>query len=180
MLKRIIIHWTAGTYAPNSVEKERYHYLIGYERLPEERGVIHRGKYRPEDNIDCTDGEYAAHTGGGNTGSIGVAICAMLAYRDIKHIGNYPIKPVQMEKCYELCAMLCNKYNIQISKNTVMTHYEFGRKNPHTTSRGKPDIMYLSSNPSLPSGKIGEFIRGKIEWYMRKQTHHPIPISKTP
>ena len=34
-MKRIIIHWTAGTYAPNSsVELEHYHYLIGYEKTP--------------------------------------------------------------------------------------------------------------------------------------------------
>ncbi len=169
-MKRIIIHWTAGTYSPNSVEIEHYHYLIGYEKLPSERGIIHTGKYKPEQNLCCTDGSpYAPHTGGGNTGSIGVAICGMLGYRDIKHIGNYPIKPVQMEKCYELCAELCRKYNIPIEKSTVLTHYEFGKKNPMTTSRGKVDIMYLASNPSLPSNKIGDFIRNKILWYFDTQ-----------
>ena len=48
----------------------------------------------------------AAHTGGGNRDSIGVAICGMFAFRDFKHIGNYPIKPTQMEVCYELCAKI--------------------------------------------------------------------------
>ncbi len=169
-MKRIIIHWTAGTYAPNSVELEHYHYLIGYEKLPSERGIIHLGKCKPEDNLCCTDGSrYAPHTGGGNTGSIGVAICGMLGFRDIKHIGNYPIKPIQMEVCYELCAKLCRQYNIPIEKSTVMTHYEFGKKNPMTTSRGKVDIIYLSSNPSLPSNKIGDFIRNKILWYFDKE-----------
>ena len=114
-MKRIIIHWTAGTYSPNSVELEHYHYLIGFEKLPSERGIIHTGKCKPEDNLCCTDGSfYAAHTGGGNTGSIGVAICGMLGFQDIKHIGNYPIKPIQMEVCYELCAKLCHQYNIPI------------------------------------------------------------------
>ena len=74
---------------------------------------------------------------------------------DIRHIGNYPLKPVQMEVCYELCARLCIKYKIPISKETIMTHYEFGKKNPYTTSRGKQDIVYLSTNPSLPAGKSG-------------------------
>ena len=50
-----------------------------------------------------------------------------------------------------------------------MTHYEFGKKNPMTTSRGKADIIYLASNPSLPSNKIGDFIRNKILWYFKKQ-----------
>jgi len=167
-MKRIIIHWTAGTYTPNSVELEHYHFLIGYEKTPVERATIHTGKFKPEDNLNCCDGRYAAHTGGGNTGSIGVAICAMLGYKDIKHIGNYPIKPIQMEVCYELCAKLCMDYNLELSKETVMTHYEFGKKNPCTQSRGKIDITYLASNPSLPAGKIGDFIRGKIKWYLNK------------
>ena len=55
-MKRIIIHWTAGTYSPNSVELEHYHYLIGFEKLPSERGIIHTGKCKPEDNLCCTDG----------------------------------------------------------------------------------------------------------------------------
>ncbi len=29
--------------------------------------------------------------------------------------------------------------------------------------------MYLASNPSLPSNKIGDFIRNKILWYFDKQ-----------
>ena len=145
------------------------------------------GKFKPEDNLDCTSGNrYAAHTGGGNTGSIGISICGMLGYRDTKHIGNYPIKPVQMEVCYELCAKLCRRYNIEISKENIMTHYEFGKKNPYTTSRGKQDIIYLASNPSLPAGKIGDFIRNKIKWYFEKLnlkdkeiTQNDLMIAKT-
>ena len=168
-MKRIIIHWSAGTYKPNSVELEHYHYLIGYEKNETEKAEVHFGKCRPEDNLNCTNGSrYAAHTGGGNTGSIGVALCGMFGFYDIRHIGNYPLKPVQMEVCYELCARLCIKDNIPISKETVMTHYEFGKKNPCTTSRGKQDIAYLATNPSLNAGKIGDFIRNKIKWYYEK------------
>ncbi len=167
-LKRIIIHWTAGTYTPNNVEKEHYHFLIEYIKEPKEIAVIRNGKFKPEDNLNCYDGKYAAHAGGGNTGSIGVAICAMLGFKDYRHIGNYPIKPIQMEVCYELCAKLCKEYQIPVKRDNIMTHYEFGRKNPQTSSKGKPDIMYLASNPSLPSNKIGDFIRGKILWYYKK------------
>ena len=99
-MKRIIIHWTAGTYMPNSVELEHYHYLIDFNQVPKEKASVKCGKCKPEDNLNCTDGSrYAAHTGGGNTGSIGVAICGMLGYQGIKQIGNYPIKPLQMEVC---------------------------------------------------------------------------------
>jgi len=37
-----------------------------------------------------------------------------------------------------------------------------------TQSKGKPDIEYLASNPSLPANKIGDFIRDKIKWYLKK------------
>ena len=67
-----------------------------------------------------------------------------------------------------------------------MTHYEFGKKNPYTTSRGKQDIIYLASNPSLPAGKIGDFIRNKIKWYFEKLnlkdkeiTQNDLMIAKT-
>lgn len=167
-MKRIIIHWSAGTYKPNSTDLEHYHYLIGYEKFPKERAVIYKGVYKPEDNLDCKDGKYAAHTGGGNTGSIGVALCAMAGYKNIKNIGCYPVKPVQTEAMYKLCADLCIKYNIEVNSNNVMTHYEFGLKNPKTTSAGKIDIVYLSTNPSLTCDKIGAHIRNKIKWYIEK------------
>ena len=66
MVRRIILHWSAGVYYPGDFEKQFYHYLVDID------GKIHQGKYKPEDNENCNDGRYAAHTGGGNTGSVGV------------------------------------------------------------------------------------------------------------
>ncbi len=63
-MNKIIIHWTAGTYQPNTTDLEHYHFLIDGE------GKKHNGKYKPEDNENCNDGKYAAHTGGGNTGAL--------------------------------------------------------------------------------------------------------------
>lgn len=74
-MKRIIIHWTAGNYYPSDYEKEHYHFLIDKD------GRVHNGKFSPECNEICRVGKYAAHTGGGNTGSIGVAICAMAGFK---------------------------------------------------------------------------------------------------
>lgn len=147
---------TAGTYQPNSTDYEHYHYLINGD------GLLVEGKYKPEDNENCNDGHYAAHTGGGNTGSIGVAMCGMMEYSPLKGISStkYPLKRIQCERCFKLIAELCQKYHIPITSDTVMTHYEFGVKNPATSSAGKIDITVLPDY-IISSGKVGDFIRNK-------------------
>lgn len=158
-MKRIVIHWTAGGYYPTDYEKEHYHFLVDKD------GVVHNGKFKPEDNEVCKVGKYAAHTGGGNTGSIGVAICAMAGFKNRKCIGNYPILKKQFESTMELCALLAGKYKIEITPQTVFTHYEFGIKNPKTSSAGKIDIIFIPPYSWVAQGEVGSFIRSKIKWY---------------
>lgn len=155
---KIIIHWTAGAYNPNSSELGHYHYLI------DSNGVKHNGKYTPEDNLNCYDGKYAAHTGGGNTGAIGVAMCGMMNFKNKSSVGPYPLKAKQVEACFKLCADLAKKYNIPIEN--VMTHYEFGKLHPKTDSAGKIDIIYLPPYPNVKANEVGGFIRNKIRWYL--------------
>ena len=159
-MNKITIHWTAGTYQPNTTDLEHYHFLIDGE------GKRHNGKFKPEDNENCNDGKYAAHTGGGNTGAIGVSMCAMAGFNSAASCGNYPITPVQLEACFKLCAELCKKYNIPVEN--VWTHYEFGINHPDTTSHGKIDIIYLPPYPLVKRNEVGGFIRSKIRWYLNK------------
>ena len=161
-MKRIIIHLTAGNYAPNPCDLEHYHFVIGGN------GTIHEGKYKPLDNENCSDGKYAAHTGGGNTGSIGVAMACMYGFKNRVSVGNYPITRVQFEACMKKVAELCKEYNIPITLDTVLTHYEFGEKHPNTTSKGKVDIIYLPPFPSLTMFEVGNFIRKKVRWYLSR------------
>lgn len=160
-MKRIIIHWTAGTNQPNNVDKEHYHYLIDGD------GKVYQGKYKPEDNENCSDGRYAAHTGGGNTGSIGVSMCGMCDFRSSANLGKYPLTKKQCEATFKLCAELCKKYGINVTKQNVITHYEFGKAHPNTSSAGKIDIIYLPPYPEQTTDKIGDFIRNKIRWYFK-------------
>lgn len=159
-LKRIILHWTAGQNTPNTTDKAHYHFMIDGE------GTIHNGLYKPEDNISCTDGKYAAHTGGGNTGSIGIGLCGMLGYKDKKNTGNYPLTKKQCETAFKLIAQLCKKYKINITPETVLTHKEFGDAHPKSTSYGKIDIHYLPAYPEITTAEMGSFIRSKAEWYL--------------
>jgi len=158
-MKKIIIHWTAGFGMPTAHELECYHYLI------DTLGKLHQGKFKPEDNLNCEDNKYAHHTGGGNTGSIGVSMCGMVGFQSSSHIGSCPITKVQFEACMKLCAELAKKYDIKITPDTIMTHYEFGQKHPDTTSYGKIDIIFIPPYSWLSKDDCGSFIRSKIGWY---------------
>lgn len=160
-LNKIIIHWTAGQNQPNNIDYQHYHFLINGNGLKVE------GKHKPEDNENCQDGNYAQHTGGGNTGAIGVALCGMLGYVSARNVGKYPLKKTQCEAAFKAIAELCKKYKIPVTKETVMTHYEFGKSHPKTTSAGKIDITWLPY-PNLTPDKVGDFIRNKIRWYYQR------------
>lgn len=161
-MKRIILHWTAGMGKPNAHEKECYHYLIDKD------GIVHEGRFKPEDNLNCYDGRYAMHTGGGNTGSIGVAVCGCAVPSGVNvRLTKYPLTKVQIERLFSFTAELCKRYGIVPTANNVMTHYEFGKKNPKTSSKGKIDLTELFVYKPK-KGEEGNFIRGKIRWYLSK------------
>lgn len=160
-MKRIIIHWTGGTFKPNSTDLIHYHFLVNGA------GEVVTGNYKPEDNENCSDGCYARHCGGGNTGSIGIALCGMYGYKNRMNCGTYLINRVQCEKLFDTVADLCLKYSIKVTPETVLTHYEFNQQ--HNIKTGKIDITYLPCFPQLFPEEIGSFIRSKINWYLAKK-----------
>lgn len=165
-MKRITIHWTCGTYTPNSCDLLHYHFLI------DGNGNIINGKYTPEDNINCKDGKYAAHTGGGNTNNIGVALCGMHGYevnKAIRKLGSYPLRKLQFDSLYILVANICKKYDIAVNEDNVLTHYEFGLKHPNTTSKGKIDINFIPHMPNLQAKEVGNYIRENIRKHLRME-----------
>lgn len=161
-MKRIILHWTAGKHKPNQIDIEHYHFLVDGD------GNVLNGKFPVEANEVCRRGGYAMHTGGGNTGSIGVAMCAMFGFTGVKSVGDFPITPVQFERTMKLCAELLRKYNIELSPETVLTHYEFGQEHKSTTSYGKIDIIYIPPYPWVKREDCGAFIRAKVKWYLER------------
>lgn len=168
-MKRIIVHWNAGTYKANDISKSLYHFLI------EGDGTVRTGIHKPEDNNNCKDNKYAAHVAGLNTGSIGVAYCGMGDFKNRRNSGDYPLTRKQCESGFRLIAELVKKYNIPVDQ--VKTHYEIGLavkngeipKNDLTDKNiGKIDIIYLPPYPKIPQELIGDFIRGKVIWYLNK------------
>jgi len=172
-ITKIILHWTAGGYSPNATDLEHYHYLIDKD------GKVHNGKYKPEDNLNCYDGKYAAHCGGGNTGTIGIALCGMAGYRNSSKPGYCFITRKQCEAMFKLSAELLRRYSLPLDTTSLKTHAEFGRENPKTTSNGKIDITALPPcydlevtkaviNASDKAHGYGNVIRSRVKWYYQK------------
>ena len=169
---KIILHWTAGGYYPNATDLQHYHFLIDKD------GNIHNGLFKPEDNLNCSDGIYAAHCGGGNTGAIGIALCGMAGYKNSKQPGKYFITRKQCETMFKLVAQLLKRYSLDTT--SIKTHSLFGRENPKTTSFGKIDITALPPCYDVDVTKAvinargnkikgyNDFIVSKVKWYLSK------------
>jgi len=163
-MQRIIYHWTAGNYNPNATDLSAYHYVI------DGTGKIHEGRHKPEANLNIGSrpvSTYAAHTGGLNTGSIGIAFCGMFGYRSPAEQGNFPLTQKQCEAGWKLGAELCKKYGITPDQQGVRTHYEVGQSGV-SGSRGKIDITFLPFEKNLSASQIGEYIRNKVRWYLQR------------
>lgn len=158
--KRIVLHWSSGTYKPNEVDRAHYHFLI------DQYGVIHKGDYEPEDNLDCTDGHYAPHTGGGNTGAIGIALCGNFGFTLTAKQSLYPLTREQFEAMWKLSAELCHQYNLK--PTDVVTHAYFGLTHPNTTSAGKIDIIHIPYNNLYGIEKVNKLCQEKVNYYYQK------------
>ena len=162
-LKRIIVHWDAGHGEVTQTALDHYHYVV------DKYGLVHTGKYKPEDNEDCKDDKIAGHTGGGNTGAIGVAICGMCCF-DSKakkcKVESDNITQKGMESLFAWVAYLCKKYSIKTKD--VITHAEFGKAHEDTTSKGKIDIIAIPYAKVYGVKECGDYIRNKVQWYYER------------
>lgn len=75
---------------------------------------------------------------------------------------------IQIERMFSFTAELCKKYNLSVTPDTVLTHYEFGKSHQNTSSVGKIDITILPPYLSVKPQQVGDFIRKKVKWYFNK------------
>lgn len=155
MLKRVIAHWAVTRYKSNSISAQHYH------KIYEGDGTEVNGVFRPEANITCRPGLYAAHTKGCNTGSIGVSCAAMLGAQSVLNVGPYPITPKQFQAMCEGIARQCFKYGIPVTPKTVLSHAEvetvLGVK-----QRGKWDIAVLPFLGLKTAKACGDEMRKRV------------------
>lgn len=157
-LKRIVMHWTAGADGVNALERSHYHLIVDRE------GKVHTGALKPEANVNCRDGQYAAHTRALNTGSIGTAMDAMAGATESPfNAGKYPITKEQVRAFAEAVADLCETYQIPITRQTVLTHAEV-QPVLKVRQRSKWDITWLPGMecPGKPI-EVGDRLRELIK-----------------
>lgn len=166
-MKRIILHWTAGGNSATALDRAHYHFLV------EGDGKVVRGDHSIDDNVNTNDGDYAAHTLGANTRSIGVSMCGMAGASESPfRPGPAPIRKVQWEVLAKVVADLCETYSIPVTDKTVLGHGEV-QSNLGIKQRGKWDPMVLPWSPGLSRREVGDQFRSMVTELLFKKTEEP-------
>lgn len=157
-MKRIILHWTAGSYTPSNLDKKHYHIVIDGQGHP------HRGFHGIDANVPpLRSASYAAHTKGTNSRSIGVSACSMLNAHEIPFdAGDFPLNETQWEALAQVSAELCLRYDIPVSRQTVLGHGEV-QDILNRPQSGKWDPMALPWMPGLPFRQVGDMLRSRTQ-----------------
>jgi hypothetical protein len=120
-INRIIWHHTGGNYTPNDTDRAAYHVLIHGD------GEVSYGEHRISANAankKLVPGQYAAHCRNLNSGSIGIAVCAMAGGEWAKPYDRTPVKQEQVAALVAETATLCRLYGITPFRRTVLSHAE--------------------------------------------------------
>lgn len=161
-LIRIIAHWTVTNYKATEQSKSHYHFIY------EDTGNEVKGYLRPEANITTRIKPYAAHTLGCNSGAIGVACAAMLGAIDVNNPGLYPITELQFDGMCRGMARLANKYNILVSRKTILSHAEV-EEVLGVKQRGKWDISVLPFAGLKTAKACGDEMRSRVAYHLKNQ-----------
>lgn len=160
-MKRIIFHWTAGTHKVSSLDRQHYH------RIFAGNGTMVLGQKTIEANRSTKDGDYAAHTLGCNTDSIGLAVACMHNAKSGAH-GKYPMTEAQFEAMIREAARLCVHYGIEVSPRTTLWHAEV-EPNLGIKQRGKWDATEISFRPELKGYKsCGSYLRSQLAFEVER------------
>lgn len=160
-MKRVILHWTAGSYTASALDQEHYHFLIdGRPKLVRGLHSVIRNEFIGKKSQD----EYAAHTKGTNTGSIGISLCGSAGAVEYPfNAGKFPIKEAQWQLAAEVTATLCRRYSIPVTPKTVLSHAEV-QSTLGIRQNGKWDIAKLTFGKGLVTAEAcGDDFRRRVQ-----------------
>lgn len=157
-MKRVIAHWSAGAYTVSALDKEHYHIIVDGD------GKLAKGDHDISDNVNTADDDYAAHTRGTNTGSIGISLACMAgAIEKPFNPGRYPMKKIQWDAMVAAIADLASFYSIPVTPKTVLSHAEV-QGTLGIKQAGKWDFTRLAFDDSVVGAKAcGDKMRAEVQ-----------------
>ena len=166
VMKRVVLHWTAGSYIASALDKEHYHFVVEGD-LDVLRG-LHPVTHNETIGNKSQD-EYAAHTKGTNTGAVGISICGSVGAEESPFKpGKCPVTEGQWQRAAEVTASVCKRYGIAVTDKSVLTHAEV-QTNLGIKQNGKWDIAKLTFGKGLTTAKAcGDDFRARVRLAMAK------------
>lgn len=150
-IKRIVFHWSSGTYIPSIKDRFIYHFMVD-----------NRGDYHPGFALM---GDITRHTCRFNEGSVAICLCGMKdATRDPLNIGNFPINITQLKSACRLGGVIAHYADIEVNNKNVLCHSEI-LKEYGIHQRGVHDIDFLPWSLHSPPEMVHHLIRKKVEFY---------------
>lgn len=172
--RRIILHWTGGGHRANSVDRKAYHYVVEHD------GNIVQGVHPVADNMKRIWGDqYARHTGGMNSRSVGVSFAGMKDSVSARRPGPAPLKENQVLAGLRFVAECCEAWNLDPLNPAQCFHHREAwelHRVKGTRNHLKPDITYLPFLPELKRTETGPWLRLKIAGFMG----FGIPVAPVP
>lgn len=162
-MKRIVAHWTGGGHKANATDKKHYHFIVegGGRVVPGNHPVsANKGPLSPR--------QYAAHTRGLNTGSIGISMACMAGAVENKTNGRYPMTEKQFEAMCEKISQLSIQYNIPVNRRTVLSHAEV-QDTLGVKQRNKWDFNILPFNGMRGAKRCGDYMRSRVRSHIAGQ-----------
>lgn len=155
-MARIIVHWTAGTHNASAEDREHYHILVQGD------GSLAYGIHPIAANARPARDPRANHTLMCNTGSIGVAICAMRGAEERPfRAGSFPMKVEQWQVMTGVVAELCASYGIEVTPRTVLAHGEV-EQTLKIKQRQKWDPLVQPWSPTTPRSQVMDGFRASV------------------
>jgi len=145
MIDRITLHWTAGQYQPNAVDRADYHLLI-----------LRDGSLEKCHNFDRA----LAHCWHQNTGNIGIAVCGMWQ-ATARDFGECAFTQAQLGGMIEAAALVCLLKNLPVM--AVGTHAERAIEKGYFGERW--DFAVLAPQARITpqtARQTGNLLRGEI------------------
>lgn len=169
-VRAIIWHWTGGAHKANAVDRRSYHHLIEQHatRVRHIAGVPAERNMRslvgvPSAHNDPEDG-YAAHAGGLNTGTIGLALCGMRGATDLRPgrdvvPGPSPITLHQVRALLGASASFAFAHGLPVTEETFLGHHEVRRV--YGVGVAKWDVSWLPGLNLAPHD-VGPYLREQL------------------